>query len=74
MTKELYRSKNERVIAGVVGGIAQYFNQNVLLWRLGVLFATLSTGVFPGVIVYAVAWYYIPNESILVTYDIPYQS
>ncbi len=64
MNKKFYRSKKERIVAGVIGGLATYFNQNVLLWRLGSLFVALATGVFPAVIVYLVAWYYVPEESL----------
>ena len=46
MEKKLYRSKTERKLAGVCGGLAEYFNMDVSLMRLiSVLVALFSIGV-----------------------------
>ncbi len=44
--KRLYRSRNERMICGVCGGIAEYFNVDPTLIRLGcVLFGLTGSGI-----------------------------
>lgn len=58
--KRLYRSKTNRVIAGVCGGIGEYFNIDPVLIRiLWVLFA-LAGG--SGVFAYIICWIIIPEE------------
>ncbi|RLC46150.1 MAG: PspC domain-containing protein [Candidatus Cloacimonadota bacterium] len=58
--KKLYRSVNERMIWGVCGGIAEYFNIDVSLVRIGfVLFAT--SGGF-GVLLYIIMAIVMPNK------------
>lgn len=62
MTKPaLARTINDRVIAGVVGGIARRFGWSPTLTRVGyVLLSVLSAG-FPGILVYLVLWLLIPE-------------
>lgn len=58
--KRLYRSGNDRIIAGVCGGIAEYFGVDPVLVRLiWVLFA-LAGG--SGVLLYLIAWLIIPRN------------
>ncbi|MDQ3014978.1 MAG: PspC domain-containing protein [bacterium] len=60
--KKLYRSRTHKVFAGICGGMADYFSMDVtiirLLWVLGILF----TGIFPGVIIYIIAIFVIPEQ------------
>ncbi len=70
--KRLYRSSTDKVIAGVIGGIAEYFNIDSTLLRLGVVFAFLITGVFPGVIFYIIAAFMVPTKDDHIR-DIPVQ-
>ena len=59
--KRLYRSKKNRIIAGVCGGIGEYFDIDPVLIRLlWVLFAFAGMGF--GIIVYIAAWIIIPEE------------
>ncbi|MGB9867700.1 MAG: PspC domain-containing protein [Bacillota bacterium] len=58
--KRLYRSSKNRMIAGVCGGIAEYFNVDVIVVRLIWLLLVLMGG--PGIIAYIVAWIVIPPE------------
>ena len=55
MPKKFYRSSTDKQLAGVCGGIAEYFNWDSTLVRLGALILILVTGFFPGLIVYIVA-------------------
>lgn len=58
--KRLYRSKSDRMIAGVCGGIAQYFNIDPTLVRLlAVVGLLLAGGTFWAYIVMAIV---IPTE------------
>ncbi len=56
--KRLYRSRQDSKIAGVCGGIAEYFNiDSTILRLLAVLTIFFGGG---GIIVYLVAWLIIP--------------
>lgn len=59
--KRLYRSENNRQIAGVCGGIAEYLNIDASYIRLAFLLATVLGG--PGVALYIIMWIIIPEES-----------
>ncbi len=63
MTKEmkrLYRSKKQKMIAGVCGGIAEYFNVDPTAIRLlWVLFVFLGGS---GILAYIIAWIIIPEN------------
>ncbi len=55
----LYRSRSNRMLAGVAGGIAEYFNIDPTIIRLVFLVLTIAGGA--GVLVYAVGWIIIPE-------------
>ena len=62
MTKRLYKSNTNKVIAGVIGGIGEYFNIDPTILRIiYVLIAILSHG-FPAIIVYIIAWAVMPKH------------
>jgi len=58
--KKLYRSKKNRIIAGVCGGIGEYFNIDPTIIRLLWVLFTLLGG--SGIIAYIVAWIIIPEQ------------
>ena len=58
--KKLYRSKQQRMICGVCGGLSEYFNVDVTLVRLS--FAGLSIICGGGFLAYIVAAVLIPEE------------
>lgn len=59
--KPLTRSMTNKMIAGVCGGLANYFNVDPVLMR--VIFVLLVLiGIFPGVLAYLVCWVVIPPE------------
>lgn len=61
-TRRFTRSYHDRLIAGVCGGIANYFDLDPTIVRVGyVLLSLLSTG-FPGLIAYIVLWFVMPRE------------
>ncbi len=59
-TKKLHRSKNERVIAGVAGGLGEYFEVDPVLFRILFVFLVLWGGA--GVLFYLVLMFIIPRE------------
>jgi len=56
--KKLYRSKKDKIIAGVCGGIGEYFNIDPVLIRILWLFFTFLGGA--GILAYIIAWVVIP--------------
>lgn len=54
----LQRSRSNRVIGGVSGGLAEYTGVDALLWRVGFVAVTLAWGV--GLIVYPLLWLLMP--------------
>lgn len=60
MEKKLYRSKTDKKVAGVCGGIGKYFSIDPTLIRLGVVLFTLFVGC--GLLAYIVAAFVIPEE------------
>ena len=58
--KRLYRSKKDRMICGVCGGIANYFNIDPTLVRLA--FVLIAMGAGSGILAYIIAAIIIPDE------------
>jgi phage shock protein C len=65
MEKKLYRSREHRVISGILGGLGEYFNIDPVILRLLYLLITIATGVIPGVIAYLVAIFIVPEVSVI---------
>jgi len=60
--KRLYRSRTDKKLAGVCGGLATYFNVDPTLIRAGyLLFSVFSAG-FPGLLAYIVLYCIMPEE------------
>jgi phage shock protein C len=59
-TRKLYRSRSDRKLAGVCGGLAQYFNLDATLIR--VLFVVLAVLGGSGLLLYLAMWIIVPNE------------
>ena len=59
-TKKLHRSKEERIIAGVAGGIGEYFNIDPVLVRITFVALALVHGL--GILLYILFWLIVPNE------------
>lgn len=58
---KLYRSKKYRIVAGVCGGIGEYFKVDPTLIRLLWLLISVM-GMGSGVVAYIIAWIIIPEE------------
>jgi len=56
----LRRSRSNRMIAGVCGGLAEFFGISSFWFRLAFLIALIPGGV-PGILVYLLIWIIVPN-------------
>ena len=61
MTKRLTRSTSDRHVGGVAAGLADYFNVDPILFRVGFVVATLASGV--GAIAYLGLLAFVPNDT-----------
>lgn len=61
MKKKLYRSKTDKMLCGVLGGLAEYLDVDATLIRI--LYATLSvfSAGFPGIVLYIICAIVIPE-------------
>ncbi len=64
MAKKLYRSSKQRMIAGVCGGLAEYFEMDVTIMRLLFVAISLLSVLVPMVIFYIIAWIIIPEKEV----------
>ena len=60
-SKRLYRSRSDRKIAGVCGGLAGYFGIDPVIPRLVWIVFVLAAGM--GVLAYIICWLVVPQES-----------
>lgn len=58
--KRLYRSKKNKIIAGVCGGIGEYFNIDPVFIRLFWVLCVFAWGF--GILAYLIAWLIIPSR------------
>ena len=60
--KKLMRSRRQRMFAGVLGGVSEYFDIDVTIVRLLYVLVSIFSAGFPGLIVYIIAMFIIPEE------------
>lgn len=60
---QLRRSRTDRKIGGVMGGLAEHLGVDPTLLRVGYLLSSFLSAAFPGVLVYLVLWIIIPAEA-----------
>ncbi|MEW6653178.1 MAG: PspC domain-containing protein [Bacteroidota bacterium] len=68
MKEKLYRSRRSRVIGGVAGGLAQYFNIDPVIVRILFVVLTIMHGM--GLVVYIILWIAVPEEPFAQAYGI----
>lgn len=59
--KRLTRSNN-RVIAGVIAGFAEYFDIDPTVLRVIYVLLSIASVGFPGILVYIICWIFIPKQ------------
>jgi len=62
MKKKLYRSVKNRVVAGVCGGLGEFFEIDANLIRIGVIILSVASAFIPILIVYVACALLIPLE------------
>ncbi len=60
--KRLYRSRDNRVFSGVIGGIGEYLDVDPVLLRLLWVLIFISTAIIPGIVVYIIAIFVVPKR------------
>ncbi len=59
--RALRRSRHDRIVAGVCGGLGEFFGISSLWFRLALLIALLPGGI-PGTLIYLLLWIIIPPD------------
>ena len=63
--KKLYRSRENRMVFGVLGGLGEYFDVDPTIMRLGFLLVLIITAIVPGILLYIVAAIMIPEAPVI---------
>ncbi len=63
----LYRSNQHKMIAGVMGGIAERFGWDVTILRIIFVLVSIFSAGFPGILVYLILWFVIPKQNLELT-------
>ncbi len=61
-TRTLARSRDDRMLAGVIGGIAARFGWNSTVLRIAYVVLSAASAAFPGILVYLILWLLMPEE------------
>ena len=62
-SRPFVRSRHDRMLAGIFGGLAQRFGWNSTLVRVLFVIISLASAAFPGILVYLIMWLLMPEES-----------
>ncbi|MBP6856356.1 MAG: PspC domain-containing protein [Candidatus Pacebacteria bacterium] len=60
--KTLYRSKNNKMVSGIFGGLGEYFDIDPVIFRIGFVIVMFVTGLVPAVIGYFVCLLIVPKS------------
>ncbi|MCK8517490.1 PspC domain-containing protein [Methanoculleus sp. 7T] len=69
--KKLYRSTTDRWIAGICGGIGEYFEIDPNIIRVIWVVVTAITGFIAGILVYILLWIILPEQGQARPVDVP---
>jgi len=61
VSRPLRRSRTNRQVAGVIGGLAEYFRVDPTLLRVIYVVGSIVSAAFPGILVYVLLWLLIPE-------------
>ncbi len=65
MSKKTYtRDTETALVGGVVAGLADYMDQDPVLFRLIAIGLLIVTGIFPGLLFYVFAWLFVPRKRV----------
>lgn len=60
-TTRLRRSRSDKVVAGVIGGLARYFGMDPTIARVVYVLLSAVSVAFPGILVYIILWVIMPE-------------
>ena len=60
--KKLHRSEDDKVLAGLLGGLGDYFDIDPIILRLAYVLIAFITGIVPGLLVYFIAILVVPKQ------------
>jgi phage shock protein PspC (stress-responsive transcriptional regulator) len=60
VNRKLVRSKQEKMIAGVCGGLAEYFGWAPWMVRFAYVLVSICSVAFPGILIYLLLWFLMP--------------
>ena len=60
--KKIYRSKDNKIFAGIFGGLGEYFDIDPALLRLVAVFVCFLTGILPFIVSYIISCFIIPKK------------
>lgn len=58
----LRRSREKRMLAGVIGGLSERYGLNVTMLRVVYVVVSILSAAFPGILVYLLLWIIVPLE------------
>ena len=61
-SRKLRRSRTNRMLGGVVAGVADYIGMDVSLARVLYALISIFSAAFPGILVYLICWLLIPED------------
>ncbi len=62
MSRSLRRSSQHRMIAGVIGGLAEFFGLDPTVLRVVYVVGSILSAAFPGILVYVLLWIVVPLQ------------
>ena len=60
--KKLYRIKEGRIFGGIFSGLSEYLDVDITVLRLLWVFVLIVTGIVPGILVYIVGLFIVPQK------------
>lgn len=63
MGHKLMRSSENRMIAGVCGGVAEYFGWVPWMVRFVYVLVSICSAAFPGILIYLLLWFLMPQRT-----------
>jgi len=60
--KNLYKSDKNKIIAGIFGGLGEYYDVDPTILRLAWILICIFTGLFPGLLAYLIAMLIVPQK------------
>jgi len=60
--KKIYLSQKNKKIAGICGGIGEFFDTDPVLIRVATILIAIFSAVFPAILAYIILWLIIPTK------------